>query len=378
MLNLFAFVSSFGFGHLTRTIAVIRHLLDLSKDIYIHLIGPEAHCEFFNRSIRSCNSKYVDRVRSISFQTDLGLHYDKFSIEPDIDKSITNSYDFYVKNKYEKLEKLTKIVKRFSKTVIYSDISPLAFDLANELSLPSLAVSNFDWYSVFSNLKLENSDLEEMHKEVSQSLYDSYRKSDVLIQLPLSDEKSFIPLGNKKIIYSGFFARKKTIDKAKFHSITNIPQNHKIAYVSYGMNIPLKLDKLSSKMKNNPDLSIHFLTSKINDTSGTISTIPSSETESQNWIGNCDYFIGKPGWGTLSECIVNQVKLLLVPTLVNIESQILIRETLKLGGSKILLQSDFQEMSWIDKLTIMDIPEYKDNIDKSGLNTISNHILDLL
>ncbi len=378
MLNLFIFVSSFGFGHLTRTIAIVRNIMENSDKVNIHFIGPNEHCDFFVQSLKTNCKRTNNHVEVKRFQTDQGLYYNKYSLEPDINKSLTNAFEFYVKQKRGKIEELKKIVGNYSNSIIYSDISPLAFDLAEELNIFSIAASNFDWYSVFANLNVKDLKSKEMQQEISKSLHESYKKSDVLIRFPLSDLDSFIPLGKKKIIDVGFFARKKTLTKDEFQRRFKIQRNYSTAYISYGMNITLDLEKLDSKLKQNPSLPVHFFTSKINDSKSDIPSIPSDETESQNWIGNCDYFIGKPGWGSLSECIMNEVKMLLIPIKSNVESQILLQNTLKLGGTKILPQEEFQEMDWVKDFDNFMVPEYKDNIDKSGANTITNYILDLI
>ncbi len=378
MLNLFIFVSSFGFGHLTRTIALVRDIMEKSEKVDIHFIGPNEHCDFFMQSLKTNNKEIINRVKIKKFQTDLGLYYKKYSLEPDIKKSLSNAFEFYVKQKEKKIEELKKIAGNYSNSIIYSDISPLAFDLAEELNLFSIAASNFDWYSVFANLYVKDSESKEIQQEISKSLYESYKKSDILIRFPLSDLESFIPLGKKKILNVGFFARNKTITKDEFQRRFKIPRNYLTAYISYGMNISLNLEKLDSKLKQNPSLPVHFFTSNINDSKSDIPSIPSDETESQNWIGNCDLFIGKPGWGSLSECIINEVKMLLIPIQSNVESQILLQKTLEVGGTKILSQEEFQDMDWVNGLDNLIIPEYKDNIDKSGANTITNYILDLI
>lgn len=378
MLNLFILISSFGFGHLTRTIAIVRDIMKKSEKVNIHFIGPNKHCNFFSQSLKTNNRQISKRVNIKRFQSDLGLYYDRYSLEPDINKSLINAFEFYVKQKDKKIEELKKIVGNYSNSIIYSDISPVAFDLAEELNIFSIAASNFDWYSVFANLDVKGSEFRELKQEVSKSLYESYKKSDILIRFPLSDLESFIPLGKKKIMEVGFFARKKTMTKDEFQREFKIHKSYSTAYISYGMNISLNLEKLDSKLKQNPSLPVHFFTSNINDSKSDIPSIPSDETESQNWIGNCDFFIGKPGWGSLSECIINEVKMLLIPIQSNVESQILLQKTLKLGGTKILSQEEFQDMDWVKGLDSLIIPEYKDNIDKSGANTITNYILDLI
>ena len=55
-------------------------------------------------------------------------------------------------------------------------------------------------------------------------------------------------------------------------------------------------------------------------------------------------FIGKPGWGTMTECIMNNVKMLLVPIISNIESNKLIEYAKEIGGTDSIDPTKFESM----------------------------------
>ena len=378
MRNLLVFVSSFGFGHLTRTIAIVRLLLSISDQINIILIGPSEHCSFFQRSLREDIKEVKKHILTHKISTDIGLYYDKFSLKPEINQSINHAYDFYVKNKSKIIAKLENIIKDYSNTLIYSDISPLAFDLAAKSDIYSIAISNFDWYSIFKNLPVKTEKIKQRLEKVTESLQESYNKSDLLIKLPLSDYKNFIPLESKEIIEVGFFSRQKSMTKSEFRDRHRLSSNDFIAFVSLGMRLQMDFTQIKKKFRKSIKESVKLFTSHINNPPENVICIPSDETEGQNWIGNSDVFIGKPGWGSISECVMNEVKMILVPIQSNVESRILINKCLDIGGTLELPSYEFEEMEWISNVQRMMIPEYKKDIDKTGATAITDQILNLL
>jgi len=377
MQNLLVFVSSFGYGHLTRTIAIIRLLLKKTEKINIILIGLSEHCSFFLESMRLSNEHLKNRIKVHRIITDVGLYYNKYSLKPDIKESINQAYSFYVKQKEKTISKLRNLVEEYSNCLIYSDISPLALDLADELEIYSISASNFDWYSVFNNLPTENKETKEKLAKILENLEQSYSKSNLLIKLPLSDSENFAPLEDREILEVGFFAREKTIEKSVFRSKFGISQDDITVFISMGLRLLLSFDKLNNNELKLLDKSVHFFTSNINNPPQGITCIPFNETEGQNWVGNCDLFIGKPGWGSISECIMNNVKMMLFPIPSNSESKKLLSKSLQLGGTRSMSFEEFEEMKWINSVRNTNVPEYKKNINKTGAKTIIDRIINL-
>ena len=95
MHNLMMFISSFGFGHISRTVAVVRELLNTTDDINVHLIAPKEHCDFFMKSMILSHGSFKDKINIHSIKTDEGLFYEKYSLKPNFEKSINQAYDFF-------------------------------------------------------------------------------------------------------------------------------------------------------------------------------------------------------------------------------------------------------------------------------------------
>ena len=101
MKNIYFFVSSFGFGHLTRTIAIIREILRTDSEYIVHLFAPKNQCDFF---IKSINNEYKNRIRTYPISTDMGLYYEKGEI------SEIRGLLLKIKEEMEKIKKENKSI----------------------------------------------------------------------------------------------------------------------------------------------------------------------------------------------------------------------------------------------------------------------------
>ncbi len=370
MKNIYFFVSSFGFGHLTRTIAIIRELLRKKSDYFIHLFAPKNHCEFF---IKSIDKEYQNRIQSYPIVTDMGLYYEEGELSPNIAKSISNAYEFYITKKNKVLDEIKKQMSVDNPGLVYSDASPLAFDIAKEYNMKSILVSNFDWSSVFKNLNCVSNSLENKKSSICKSLEESYSKNNLILKLPLSDEDCFFTNDNKEIKDVGFFSREKTMNRIEFLEKYKMGNKFTI-FLSFGKTLKLNLEKREILANKSQNQKYNIIMSSINQKIKGTFQIPKSVTESQNWIGNCDLFIGKPGWGTMTECIMNNVKMLLVPIVSNIESNKLVEYAKEIGGTASINSTEFESMLWLKNVDKKSINEYKNNLNLNGKEEIVNEI----
>ena len=374
MHNLIMFISSFGFGHLSRTVAVVRKLFNNREDINVHLIAPLEHCDFFMRSMILSHKEFKDNIIIHPIKTDEGLFYERFSLKPNLEKTINQAYSFYIKQSSSFAQKVIKRIEKLSNKLIYSDISPMAFEIAEQIDENALAVSNFDWYTVFDNLPVKDNILLERKIKITEYLKDSYNKSKILLKLPLSDNECFVNAESMDVTEISFFCRDKTQSNKKFRTKQGFHEDSLLIFLSFGYQNQLKLIDSKNLTRQISKKNIHLITSHVNKDVKNATSIPENETESQNWIGNCDLFIGKPGWGSMSECIINKVKMLLIPIKENIESGKLINKSLEIGGTRVLKEGEFENLSWLKDIREMKIPQYKDGMKKDGKETIVDKI----
>ncbi|MHA1354716.1 MAG: hypothetical protein ACTSR1_06045, partial [Candidatus Heimdallarchaeota archaeon] len=305
------------------------------------------------------------------------LYYEKGEISPNIDKSISNAYEFYVLKKDSILNEIKKCMSNNGFGLIYSAASPLAFDIAKEYKMKSLLVSNFDWLSVFKNLNCNTNPLKNKKYAICKSLEESYSKNNLILKLPLSDEKCFFINDEMKIREIGFFSREKTMNRNIFLDKFDMDDKFTI-FLSFGKTLKINLNKIKNLLDQKQNQEYNIIMSNVNKKVEGIYQIPENETESQNWVGNCDLFIGKPGWGTMTECIMNNVKMLLVPIASNIESNKLIDYAIRIGGTGSIDPIEFESMSWLKNIYKRSIIDYQNNLNLNGKEEIIKEIKKIL
>jgi UDP-N-acetylglucosamine transferase subunit ALG13 len=174
--------------------------------------------------------------------------------------------------------------------LVIGDIPPAPFKAAWALSIPSVGISNFTWYTAYREL-LPDADL--------KPLYDCYTSMDYFFALAGSCERAWGRMGSKSF---GFFSRSPHAEVVhKIRKTVNPTGDKTIIFFGLGMKIDagnLAAYKLWSSRN-----CVFLVSSNTNIEGDNIYKIPADDTESQNYIAASDIVISKPGWGTVSEAI---------------------------------------------------------------------------
>ena len=284
------YISDYGYGHASRSIAIIRGLLDVNPTIHI-VICTSFATSFLKQSL--CSKRISFRI----INTDVGYYLNEKTIRPDTSK-INNEYELFVQNWRKKFNKEFEFLQQKQIDLVISDISPLPFEAAKQLNIPTVGVSNFTWYTAYKNIIDENQ-LRVFKK--------AYKEMGHFYLLAGSNEYE---LKCKKNNYS-FFARKVDLKEVtRIKERFNPNQDKKIIYFGLGMKIN-NVDINSLSLWSSRDC-VFIVSSNVNIKRENVFTIPYDYTESQNYIAASDLVISKAGWGTVSEAVVNQVPLLIL------------------------------------------------------------------
>ncbi|MFB7141951.1 hypothetical protein ACFCYN_20045 [Gottfriedia sp. NPDC056225] len=290
MKTIVYYISDYGYGHASRSIAVIRNFLNRTSDVRIIICNSFA-AEFLKESL----AEYSERVIFHEVQTDIGYVLKKDSIDPDPTALKSRLLDFY-ENWEEKVKKELEYFKDKNIIGILSDISPVGIEVGSILDVPTIGISNFTWYSAYNDL-LNEQELERLSK--------SYEQLDYYFSLATSQEK----WGRFGQFNFSFFSR--TIYQDEVNRIKNLVNPlgiKKVIFVGIGMKINMALMDLPIWSN---DENVYIVSSNIQVEGKNIFKIPLDYTESQNYIAASDIIITKAGWGTVSEA-VNQGKSLYV------------------------------------------------------------------
>lgn len=264
--------------------------------------------------------------------SDLGYVLKHNSVEPDL-KSFKLKYLDYIKTMPIEIQREADFILTEQIDLVISDISPVPIASAKLRNVKSLGISNFTWYTAYQQL---------VDREFLKPLSDVYSQMDYFVHLSGSEEPRW---GSETLFKSGFFCRAP--NRKEINRIANQlnPQQTKlIVYFALGMSI--QAGNLDSIKMFQDDSYLFVVSSNMNISGKNVHCIPSSYTESQNYVAAADVIISKPGWGTVGEAIIFNKPLILLNRGLMIEDQNTIME--------LISRHSYQLASW-NELIELDI-----------------------
>lgn len=284
------YISDYGYGHASRSIAIIRRLLEVDATIRI-IICTSFSTSFLKQSLSS------KRVLFRKINTDIGYYLNKKTIITD-NPRIIKEYDLFFLEWSKKIKREHNFIQQNNIKLVISDISPLPFEAAKQLNIPSIGISNFTWYTAYQNI------IDEEKLEVMKNAY-SYMTRFFLLAGNMEERWE---CSKKKY---AFFARKvDIIEMKKIKEKLNPNEDKNIIYFGLGMKVD-NVDVNSFSLWDSENC-VFIVSSNMSIKRKNIFVIPEEYTESQNYIAASDLVISKAGWGTVSEAVINQVPLLIL------------------------------------------------------------------
>jgi uncharacterized protein (TIGR00661 family) len=284
------YISDYGYGHATRSIALIRRLMIQNPNLEITICHSFA-INLLKVSLSGFNIKY--RI----IETDIGYMTQKGAI--DIAPSLMKAkYKEWIKQKNQWVTEEARFLKIKHIDLVITDISPFAIDAAKKCNIRSIAISNFTWYSAYQEF---------LNEDELKPLYESYSKLDYFLHLACSNERKW---GSFEKNYK-FFSRKankKEINRIK----DEIDPTRKCFTVFFGLGMKFDNIDLNSLPIWSSENCKFIVSSNMKINHPNVIKIPMSYSESQNYIAASKLVISKAGWGTVSEAVCNHVPVMLL------------------------------------------------------------------
>ena len=324
------FITSHGFGHATRTCAVLNEIYREQRSDFV-IFSTIPHW-FFSQNLNCANFELV------SIKTDIGL-VQKNPFTHDLDQTFLELQDFLSFNdsNFNKALELSKD-KKFE--LILCDISPLGLEVASRLGIPSVLLENFTWDWIYDEyLKIHSgwADIIERIREVSE-------KASLHIQA-----KPFCS-GKKDSLKVPPISRSLVKDPLSIKKSLECDPNSRIILLTTG-GITTQLD-LTHKLKSHPEYT--FIVSgdfkEISRDQNVLSLPMNSHVHYPDIVNASSLVVGKVGYGTLSECYATSTPLLGCYRDNFKESDVLRNFAINnLTHSEISID-DFQSMKWTNKI----------------------------
>ena len=297
------YISSHGFGHLTRTMVHIERYLKGTEE-YIYLVCGEKQIAFAKKYLE----KFLDRLIFRIMTTDVGLInkensllVDKIKLEEELFKFI-QSWDKLIEKEVEFLKD-----KNVEKIIV--DISPIGMLVGKELGKKVEAVSNFTWYIQYKFLDL--------NKEITDKFLEAEKCIDEFFVYPLALDLSHVTCTKKNISYVS-----RVFDYDKIKSLRDM--HKKIVFISCGKSV--NLEKIEIK---NFEGVIYYTEGIEVIGEGRHIKLPIDTIDTHNYVGASDFVIIKAGWGTVAEAVLSKVPMILLEREEVLEDYYIIEELKK-------------------------------------------------
>ncbi len=299
MKNIAYYITTHGLGHATRSIAIVRELIK-DPDLQIYICSKLSQ-NYLNGCFQSNSTKFHES------DTLFGVRY-KELLHVDVDKSI-NIFKDGIRKQKEYIKKETEFCEKNNIDLIISDICPFPFDVAEKLKIPSIAISNFNWYSIFKHI---------INKKESHTLVDnleilreSYEKANLLLQLPFSSDMNYF----KKKLEVSLVVRELTKDKSEIRDVIDLEKDDLLIFyglTDYTFTTDELIQKFDNLYSNHTEVKIIFsiFLKPYIPRRKYFRFIPENDQESQDYLAASDLVIGKVGYGTVSECVAYEKPLI--------------------------------------------------------------------
>lgn len=269
------FVSGHGFGHISRSLEIIKVLLSYGHSV----------CLFTERG-NFLEGFKSENLQIIPISTDLGLAQTS-SLEIDLQATKYSIQNF--QSRYDDLkENILRLLKKFSPDRIISDASSFPFPLAKSLGIKSVFLGNFTWDFIYSHYGQEDPFFETYAKLLSKE----YSYATIGLVLPFHCPVEHVP----NLQYTGLVGRKPTMNRGVLRKMLGFEDNKLYFLFSFGA---YGLDSKKFNFKNLYK-DIEIITSGLVDFQGP-KVREITGVSYPNLLHACDAVVTKPGYGILAE-----------------------------------------------------------------------------
>jgi len=283
--SLIYYITAHGYGHGVRSCDIISALRRADPDLCIHVVS-DLPVEF----LRSRLDLPVEAYRAGSF--DVGM-VQLDSIRVDVDLTL-QKVSSLLNTRSARIDTERNFLREHNAGLVVCDIPAIPMEAAKAENLPVVAVGNFAWDWIYEEFIPRDAGWQEAVSAFRQG----YQQSDLLLRLPFSEPMSAFPhIQDIPLVSTPGSNVRDEIAVAY-----NIDSAKTWVLLSFST-----LDWNAEALKRIEELDDHvFLTVLPLGWSGkNFCAIDRHQFSFTNVIATADIVVSKPGYGILSECVVN-------------------------------------------------------------------------
>jgi L-arabinokinase len=297
-MTLVFYISGHGFGHATRTLAVIDRIAALRPDARIVV-----RCQVPAWLIARSGSP---RIELQAADVDTGM-VQIDSLVLDADASARRAAAFY-DTFDQRTAAEADILGALGADVVIGDVPPLAFAAAARANIPSVALANFTWDWIYAYYP----QFETLAPGVLARIAEAYSRATLALRLPFAGGFASMRAVTKDI---PLVARCSTLGRAGTRARLGVGDERPVVLASFGghatpvpydeiarrTGITLLLTDWEARSNGDEPPNLRRFSSADLNTAG---------VRYEDLVAAADIVVSKPGYGIVSECIANGTALL--------------------------------------------------------------------
>lgn len=324
------YISSHGFGHAARQSAIIRQLAERDLPIFVRSAAPQKFFDFPN-------------VQTHEQAYDVGL-IQPDALHVDVEASFA-AYQSILDDKTTIIQQEVAFIQKNQIKLVVSDMPPLAFEVAAQANIPSVAITHFTWDWVYDHYSTDYPQFQ----PIIAGIREMYGKATLALQLPFSHKFDMFP----HIEPIPLLANEPTKNRSEICQELNIPTDNKIGLLSMG-GMSWRgggIDTLDQLV----DWTF-LVTPTIWEASNqpeNFRLIPTDYPNYHDLIAAADMVVGKAGGSTVSECVAHHTACIYTIREDYRENELLDAALRKHTNSHFISKQEFEQGAWVDWLNMV-------------------------
>ena len=183
--------------------------------------------------------------------------------------------------------------------LVIGDTPPLAFEIAAQAAVPSVAIANFTWDVIYRAYLATHPEFAPLLDSMTQC----YGKATVALTLPYPCDTAMFPRQQP----IPWITRTSALTKEQARKAFALPPKATLVLMSFG---GLGLERLPWEQLAQQQDYLYVTTSIAREQEGNLLTLPASHTHYVDLLRAVDAIVTKPGYGIVADVLAHRVPIL--------------------------------------------------------------------
>lgn len=345
---LYAAITNHGFGHATRSAAVLADLQRRCPDLQLIIVttAPQWLLDKY------LESDYIYRPRIL----DVGaVQSDSFSIDRD---ATLRSLNQLRERANTLIQEELACIQDHQVSLIYGDIPPMVGYIAEATDLPCWMSSNFGWDLIYQEWG-------EDFTETVDWVQTGFSKCDRLFRLPFHEPMPAFKQSEAVGLTGGRSRFTEAELREKFQIQTERDRIIMLTFGGYGIsNLPYE------NLSHFPNWQFITFDAAAPTHYDNLLKLDGKAIRPVDVMPLCGRLIGKPGYGTIAEAMLHDIPTVLLPRAGFAEAQYLVEGVINYSSHQLLAPEEFETSQWEFLHQPLTPPKLQQKLPKTGNETI--------